>query len=453
MAILNIVRKDIKKTESPKQDFQVVKRFLQKIRGNEFYKNVLTLFSGSFIAQLIPFLITPILTRLYPADAFGIYVLYSSNVAVPQIFATLQYELAIVLPKRDNEAINMLALSLALSVIISLLLLIIIILFYPWILRLFNLQIGKWLYLIPASVFLQGLFQSFSFWSIRKKDFKVISINRVNKSVSSSVLQVAAGALKFKNFGLIGGMIFGQVVQSCFYIYSIFRHYSQLFRFISRRKIIFVARKYRQIPLLNTVMDLMNTFSNQLPVFLLTPYFGPATVGLYGLAYKVTASPTEIIRVSVKQVFFQNASEIFNNRQDLLAYVKKTYLRLFKISIVPFLILFLISPYVYGPVFGEEWKEAGRYAQILVPWLFLIFLNSPLTSMLTILTRQKIYLVYESVLLVLRFLALWAGYHLYHSILYSLIFYSSVSVIFNVILFFFFLHISRNAYSKNEKNI
>ena len=431
----------------------MIKNYIKKLLGNEFYKNVLTLFSGSFIAQIIPFLVTPILTRLYPADAFGIYVLYSSNVAVPQIFATLQYELAIVLPKRNNEAINMLALSLALSVLVSLILLILIALFYPLILRLFHLQIGKWLYLVPVSVFLQGLFQSFSFWSIRMKDFKVISINRINKSASSSVLQLIAGFIKLKNIGLIGGMIFGQIVQSAFYIYSIIRNYRQLFRFISPRKIFYVARRYRHIPVLNTIMDLMNTLSNQLPVFLLTPYFGPACVGLYGLAYKVSATPTEIIRVSVKQVFYQNASEIYNNRQDLLSYVKKTYRRLFKISVIPFVILFFVSPYVYGIIFGAEWKEAGKYAQVLIPWLFLIFINSPLTSMLTILNRQKIYLVYESVLLLLRLFALWAGYHFFHSVLYSLAFYSAISVFFNVILFFFFLYISKNAYPEYEKDI
>ena len=52
----------------------IVNRVLQKISdGSEFKKNLVTLMSGVAIAQAIPILCSPILTRLFTPDDFGLY--------------------------------------------------------------------------------------------------------------------------------------------------------------------------------------------------------------------------------------------------------------------------------------------------------------------------------------------------------------------------------------------
>ena len=78
---------------------------------SEFTRNVLTLMTGTTIAQAIPIAISPILTRLYTPKDFGVLALF---VAITSIFGSIangRYELAIMLPKKDEDAVNILALG------------------------------------------------------------------------------------------------------------------------------------------------------------------------------------------------------------------------------------------------------------------------------------------------------------------------------------------------------
>jgi O-antigen/teichoic acid export membrane protein len=81
--------------------------FLKK----EFVKNVLTLITGSALSQIIIYASILLLTRLFSTEIFGIYILFSSATLILKPLATLQYEFAIVLPKKDEDAINLLGFS------------------------------------------------------------------------------------------------------------------------------------------------------------------------------------------------------------------------------------------------------------------------------------------------------------------------------------------------------
>jgi O-antigen/teichoic acid export membrane protein len=90
---------------------------------SEFARNVLTLMTGTTIAQAIPIAISPILTRIYTPEDFGMFALF---IAIATIFGSIangRYELAIMLPQKDEDAINIVVLRIIiffLSVILSL---------------------------------------------------------------------------------------------------------------------------------------------------------------------------------------------------------------------------------------------------------------------------------------------------------------------------------------------
>ena len=69
-----------------------------------FLNNVLTLLAGTILAQIITVSVSPILTRLYTPEDFGVFALYTSIASILVIFGTCRYELAIVLPEEDGEA-------------------------------------------------------------------------------------------------------------------------------------------------------------------------------------------------------------------------------------------------------------------------------------------------------------------------------------------------------------
>ena len=115
-------------------------------------KNVVTLITGTTVAQIIPFLISPILTRLYKPEEFGNFTLYMSFVSVFGVIATLRYDLAVVQPQDDADAKSIIILCLKINGVLTFLLLLGIALadlFYLY--GITNIKIEWWTYFLPPT--------------------------------------------------------------------------------------------------------------------------------------------------------------------------------------------------------------------------------------------------------------------------------------------------------------
>jgi O-antigen/teichoic acid export membrane protein len=319
--------------------------------------------------------------------------------------------------------------------------------FYDAILRfLDNDKIGSWLYFIPFSVLLIGFFQSFSYWHNRKKSFKSISYAKVLKSGTTASVQLGGGAGGFEALGLIPGLIAGQFISALTLGVSFFKMQRGLLREVTLKRMLRLGALYKNFPLFNTLMGLLNTLSNQLPVFLLTRFFGLSSAAYYGLANRIIGAPTGLIGQSVGQVFYQKAADVYNKKSGFYRLVKNIYRKLFLAAVPLFTALTALS-FFFGFIFGAEWETAGTYALILIPWLFMMFINSPITFIIAILNRQKQMVVYDIFLLLSRGATLYAGFVFFNSAFYSLFFFSLSGLIFNGILMVYLLYIARKAES------
>ena len=183
-----------------------------KINSNifksDFVKNVLTLMTGTTIAQAIPIAVTPILTRIYTPDDFGVFALFLAITAIAGAIANGQYEQSILLPKSDDDAINLVVLGVVIATVFSLLLLVIVLFFNTNIANLLgNKELENWLFLVPLSTLLVGIYNSLNFFNIRKKEFKNVSISLVSRSIGLSLSQVIIGLIALGPIGLIIGQI------------------------------------------------------------------------------------------------------------------------------------------------------------------------------------------------------------------------------------------------------
>ena len=413
--------------------------FLKK----EFVKNVLTLITGSGLSQVVIYASILVLTRLFSTELFGIYMLFSSATLILKPLATLQYEFAIVLPKKDTDAINLVGFSFIILVSYCLLLLMIIFFFNKSIADFFNIkELANFIYLLPVSVFLFGGVSIFDYWNNRANMFKNISKGLLAKSVVMSSTQLATGASSFNSLGLIPGMLLGQFLQLLFLIKASVNSMVHLTKEISLKRMLFLAKRYKDIPVFNTIINLTNNLSNELPVLLITKYFGLTSSGIYGLAIKFTRAPVGIFQQSINQVFFNKASKIYNDEGNLHELVIKTAKHLLFISSFLFIPLFIVSFYL-DIIFGENWTDVGLYSRILIPWLFFGFLSNPITPLILILNKQKTMVVFDAFLLVFRFLALFLGYYFYNSIVIALILFSGIGMLFNILIFIYLLKTSK----------
>src|SRR6056300_1116690 len=102
---------------------KIKKQVHSALFGSEFNRSVFTLMIGSTLAQAIPIAITPVLTRLYTPEDFGLLALFIAMISILSSIVNGQYEQAIILPKKEEDAINIAALSLLIAICFSILLL------------------------------------------------------------------------------------------------------------------------------------------------------------------------------------------------------------------------------------------------------------------------------------------------------------------------------------------
>ena len=349
---------------------------LKKLKPkSEFSRNVLTLMTGSTIAQAIPIAISPILTRIYTPEDFGVFALYISITSILSVIVTGQYELAIMLPKKDHDAINILILSLILSSCISFFLLCIIFLFNPEITRLLgNKEISNWLYLMPISIFLTGIYNSLNYWQTRKKNYKLLAITNVYKGLTVSTSNIAFGIFKYGSSGFILGSFFGQLVG----VYHLLKkiNIKLVYKQINKLKIIALSKRYRKFPKITVPHALFNSISTNLPILVITYYFSSKETGYFSFASKIVMLPISLISNAYYQVFFES----FSKEKNKEFFFKQKFKQVNTIFIPIFLILWFILPDLFSFIFGEEWKISGVYTQILLPLFYLKFISNLFTT-------------------------------------------------------------------------
>jgi len=379
----------------------MINRFKPK---SEFSRNVLTLMTGTTIAQAIPIAISPILTRIYTPEDFGMFALYMAIVSIISVIATGRYEMAIMLPKDDEDVKSIVKLIMILLSILTLISFFIVFFFNKAITNLFdNQEISNWLYFLPISIFLVGLYKVYNYLLIREKNFKRLSVNKVIMSTTNSSTQLTYGLTVADGFGLLVGNIIGSIVSIYFIIKAKVVNYYFSFGNSSITK---VAKEYQNFPKYDVPAVLVNVIANQLPILALGKYFGLGIVGFYALMYKVLMMPISLLSNTILDVFKQRATEDYNKYGNCKDIFVKTFKKLILLGIVPFSIIGIFAPEIFTFVFGDKWRVAGEFAQIMTPMLYLKFIVSPLSYTFFVTQKQKWNLVGQVALFIILLLAI-----------------------------------------------
>lgn len=358
---------------------------IQKLKPkSDFSRNVLTLMTGTTIAQAIPVAISPILTRIYTPEDFGVLALFVALMAIFSSIANARYELAIMLPKKDEDAINIFALGFIITSTISCILLILVILFNDLFVKILNnKEIGTWLYFIPIAVFFSGIFNILNYFNNRKKNYKDIANSVIIKSIVLAIVQVSIGIVKSGASGLITGQLLSQIFANIRLLKNIIKDKVLLSK-INRKNIINLAKKYKDFPLHNAPASLVDTITLQMPFIFIAKIANETITGYYFLASRIISFPGALIGRSISQVFFQKISEFKNNDNFCMPLLKETISKLFIIALTFALVMYFISPYIFGLIFGEKWKIAGDIAQYLSLIFFIKFIVSTLSQVLVL---------------------------------------------------------------------
>ncbi len=367
---------------------------LQRLKKNSFAKSVSILVSGTAIAHALVFLATPILTRLYTPEDFSILAAYAAIIGIISVVSCLAFDMAIPLPKDDEEAISLLILALSSTFLISSISFGIVYLI-P-VTKLTSIGMGslaQYRWMIPIAVLLSGAFSALQYFGIRNKGFLTISKARIFQSSLTISSQVGFGVYGVSPFGLL----FGQMLSTgsgATYLGAILlkRRLLVLKRMSTFNNLKHQFLKYKRFPQYTTFESLSNSAGIYFPIIIIAALAIGPEAGFLALATRVMQTPMGLLGRAVAQVYISQAPSE-ESSGNLSTFTEEVLKSLIRVGVGPLIFIGIVAPPTFSILFGQEWIRAGEIVTWMTPWFVLQFLSSPISTVMHIMHQQKKMLV------------------------------------------------------------
>lgn len=381
-----------------------VDRFLPK---GSAMRHISVIAGGTVIAQFIGVVTMPILSRIYLPEDFGIMAAFLSVTAILSEATGLRYPLAIPLPKHDRYADALVVLSFLIQFVLVMLATFLLLAIGKPLLSLLSLEaLLPYRLLIPVGVASVGIYFTLSQWAIREKSFSTIARTKLTQSISGVIVKIVLGILGFHPLGLLLGSIVSQAGGATTLLRSLLK--KRGWPKTSRRDLIKIALRYRRFPIFDTWSGIMITLGGRIAPILLVAFFDTHVAGLFAMAQALLYVPSTFISQAISPVFLQRASTAKHDG-NLQHVFRKASKILMRIGFFPILLIAFFAPWLLDIFLGAKWQEAGMFSQIIAPWVAINFVFSPLSSVFSVLERQRAGLIFEIVHLPLKIISLFLG--------------------------------------------
>ncbi|WP_372834014.1 lipopolysaccharide biosynthesis protein [Pontibacterium sp.] len=360
---------------------------LSKFAAPALITRIATLISGSAGANLIVLLATPVLSRLYSPDSFGMLALFVSISAVMGTVMCLRYEQAVYLPEQHETAHKLALGATSIALVLTLLFTLACI---TWMHLELSSLLGSYTILLPLVGLGLALYNLMSNWAVRMEKVSDVAKTRLYRASAQVTSQLFFAMIGMLQIGLIIGDLIGRFAG----ITNIFRKFSRLENSANnsqpRLKNTYNAlREYWRFPLISTPTALLNVAVMQSPSILLATLYSPTAAGFYFMAQRIIAAPMALMGQSVAQGYTAELASRFNqNTYDAASLFFRSAGWLLIIGAPMLLIIGLLAPELMPKLLGGDWHTAGEYILILTPFFIGQFVMSPLSTTLNVIHKQ-----------------------------------------------------------------
>ena len=352
--------------------------------SSPFLRHVLTLMTGTAVAQGVTFFMMIVLARIYTPRDMGLLATYVSVASILVAVAALRYDMAIMLPRKEPEALSVARLGMVCLTAVSLLATAASFPLSGLIERQWGHEVALWMPLVGLTTFLMSAVELFKYWFNRNSDYRAIAVNQAEQQIGLTSGQLVLG---MAGMGGMAGLILGHTAGQIFAFVNLGRQAKPLWRRLPQGapSLRWAARRYRRMPLLNgpnALADALRTNGIQL----LIGGYSVASLGQFQMAWRYLDAPLILINGAVARVFFQKLSTIEPGRMRPL--VRVTIKRAILIGLVPFALIYVLSPWIFPFFLGSQWTESGSFARALTPWLFMMLITSPISNLFIVTEHQ-----------------------------------------------------------------
>ena len=355
-----------------------------RLPASSTMRGVIAISSGTLVGQLIVAAATPILSRIYEPEAFGVHSTILAIASAIGPAAALKFDSAIMLPRRDADARGLLILSLMSTGAVAVVAGLAAMLFGPMAFS----EAWSTVPLAPLWVFAlvtaTGVFTSLVQATLRGKSYGAVGWRAAVQSTATTAAQLGLGLLSPTPASLLGGTVIGRGLG----FFAFGRALRPLVRSTGGATFRVLVRSYWRSPLLLAPSSLLNAFGSQMPLVVVAAVFGAASAGQLGMAQRLVFLPAAILGAALAQVF---GAEVAQRLRDGAGSSRRLYLaatlRISLVAVPVAVIIIIAAPWAMPWLLGNEWAVSGPLAQAMALTASLGLIVSPLS---------QVYLVHQS---------------------------------------------------------
>jgi lipopolysaccharide exporter len=330
-------------------------------KKNNLFTNLAKIFSATVLAHAVTLAFSPVLTRMYLPEAFGLLAFILSVCNPFSSLATFRLEQAVVLPKENKDALNVANTVIILNTLFSLLLFVVMVL---WGEKIFNKNTYVLMF-APLIVLVSGFQMPLNSWLQREKKYNVIANGKIIQTIAISVFSI----LMYKyhsNYGLLMGYVLGWCVYS---FYMFIQSNKQGFSLLITNAQYFIKqtlKTYKDFPLFHVLPSVAVSFTLSIPVFYFNNYFSETEIGWFNFSRQLLLVPVSLVGAAFSQVYYARVIEMKNHRKKIFPEFKKILSMLLGIALCMLVLFYFGGEIIFKTVFGNNWVISGKYASILV---------------------------------------------------------------------------------------
>ena len=370
------------------------------------YKSIGLITSSLLVGAIITFIALPFLTRLYSVNDFGEYGVALAIVSVLSTIANLRLDQALLVAEEDHQK-SLIFEGSVFSAIFCVITAIILSFFLD----------ASMVLAICSGIFFNTLIQSiYNYKFAHEAEFFCAGLN-ICRSFIVVVVQIGLPLLTSIT------LVMSYSISSLLLIVL-------LLAYITSQKLYQISwhsfKNYQDFIFSNTPHALLNSFSHNLPYYVVSHFIGYQAVGFYSIVERTLRVPINLMSQTIRQFFIRKFKQD-DSAHDAL----KSSIILSLVSLPFFALFFVLPESLYLMIFGQKWVGISLYFQILALGYWAVFCNPPSSAFLIakrnshiLFKLQIIELIIKLVLFIILYVCIHNKMYMLLAVPVSLIFYN-----------------------------
>ena len=349
------------------------------------YQSIGLITLSLLVGAIITFIALPVLTRLYSVADFGAYGIALAIVSILSTVANLRLDQALLVADEQDKkslifegAVFSTAIAVISGIVISAIL---------------NVEMAG---AVATGVLANTLIQSlYNYQFSAHKEYFCAGLNIFRSAI---VVAVQLSLPFVMQISLVNSYNISSIIMIVAVLLYLLKH--QLYQ-VSWQ----AFKHYKDFIYANTPHALLNSFSHNLPYYVVSHFVGVQAMGFYAIVERTLRVPINLISQTLRQFFIRKFKNTESNQNALKASVLLSL-----VSLPLFAIFFILPESLYLWVFGSEWVGISSYFQILALGYWAIFCNPPSSAFLIAQRNSQVLFKLQIVELIIKF-ALFAGFY------------------------------------------